>query len=179
MKLNSICIFFIAGMISAFDLCCANTVDSFKEAFNHKNEKIKIFVQLQKFDPSKHTLSEEHWKIDGVTPCGVDGFEVHPSTEIALFTITWNGHEIPMPIEMYRDCYSPCLNKSDITKYIGARRKVGEALAEEGVMVRWDDKDNMLHIIMVSSEWASAPYQIVWKVTPFGVHSRERILLGS
>ncbi len=173
------CIFLIAGLISVFDVCGAKTANSFKETFNHGGEKIEVFFQLKKFEPSKHTLSEEHWKIDGVTPIGVDGFEVHPSTEIDIFTIRWNGHDIPIPIEMYKDCYSPCLNKSDIAKYVGAKRKAGEAIAGEGVMVRWDDKDKMLHIIMVSSEWASAPYFIVWKFTPYGVHSRERILLGS
>ena len=176
--MNTIINIFI-GLIFSLNLCSAKTVDSFKETFNYDNSKIEVSIQLKKFDPEKHILNEKHWKIDGVTPYGVDGFEVHPTTEIDFITITWNGHDIPIPIEMYKDCYSPCLNKSDIAKYVGTQRKVGQAIADEGVMVRWDDKNNMLQIIMVSSEWVSAPYYIVWKITPYGVHSRERILLGS
>jgi hypothetical protein len=145
----------------------------------HHGEKIRVMIAGAPFLADDHRISSQHWKIDGTTPTGVDAFEVTPKSEIRQFHITWNGHEIPMPRELYSDCYNPDLRPSDATHYRGAKRKPREGIAGEGTMLRWDDTSNELEIIMVSCKWASAPYFVIWRVTPHGVRSREVVLLGS
>jgi hypothetical protein len=70
------------------------------------------------------------------------------------------------------------LTPSDPISYVGKKRKMGNGIAAEGTMLHWNDAEGVLEIIMVSSRWASAPYFVVWKITPYGVSSREAIRLG-
>ena len=151
----------------------------FKESFVHNQDRIVIEIKQTNFNPKNHSLHAKNWKIDGVTPYGVDGYEVHPVKEISDFTIKWNGNLIPMPGEMYRDCYSPDLKKSAVCDYIGGDLERGQAPSTPGITVRWDEKDDMLQITMVSIEWVSAPYFVVWKISRYGVHSRRVVCLGS
>jgi hypothetical protein len=151
----------------------------FDRSFDHGDEQIHVTITKIPFHAQEHRISKKHWKIDGTTPIGVDGFEVSPKSGIGDFKITWNGHEIPVPRELYSDCYSPNLAPSDPARYRSGKRKSGEFIAEQGTMLRWNDVSNELDIIMVSFEWASAPYSMIWHVTPHGVRSREGALLGS
>jgi hypothetical protein len=154
-------------------------LSQFDRSFDRGGEKIHVTITKIPFRAQNHHISKKHWKIDGSTPIGVDGFEVSPKSGIGDFKITWNGHEIPVPSELYSDCYSPNLTPSDPAGYRSGKKKLGEAIAGEGTMLRWNDVSNELEIIMVSCEWVSAPYSIIWHVTPHGVRSREIILHGS
>ena len=88
--------------------------------------------------------------IDGRFAHGTDGNI--PNIEIALIKLSLDGRDIPIPGNLYSDCFEPNLNASDL-------------------VIRFGRKFQSVIIRMSGSDGAGS-YEVVWRFRKNGSHSR-------
>jgi hypothetical protein len=173
----------VALLVSASVALCGAGSGPFPPAEFHSTIRkgghvISITITSKKFDRTKHKMTLDpsgeqllagHPHVDGRKPLGVDGYSI-PEDEIDRFDVVWDGKAVPVPRELYADCYTPVLSPASPHDHW-----IGNNLNEEkvgNIQVLGDQKGEALLVIMRSFLSASDCYEVYWTIRADGRHSR-------
>jgi hypothetical protein len=139
-------------LISAVFSIAQQKKDTFEFVEQKGSQTVKLVFKTKPFVRANHKveISGIRTKVDGRVGLGTDGNV--PRTEIASVRLFWNKVEIPVPKNLYADCFEPNLEADYF------RLKFG------------DDGESLL-VFMAGSD-AAGGYQVFWVFRKDGKHSR-------
>lgn len=125
---------------------------------------IEILIVEVPFEKSLHKIQAGNGNvastIDGVEPWGSDG--MIPQTELATFTVKWDGKNIPVPEKLWKDCFNLYLQPYQEPKF-------PEPGDEPFVKVT---EDGNYAIFSFSGSDGAGAYGVTWILAKNGQHAR-------
>jgi len=132
--------------------CAAQQKDTFEFVKSNGSHTAKLVIKVRPFVRANHKVETNggSTKVDGRFALGTDGNT--PRMEIASVRLFWNNVEIPVPKNLYADCFEPNF-EADYFR------------------IKFSDDGKSLMVFMAGSD-AAGGYQVYWVFHKDGKHSR-------
>jgi hypothetical protein len=129
------------------------TVGAFKFSKNHAGHSAVLKIRTKQFRISEHRISRDaqyQTRVDGRLAWGTDGNV--PNIEIGSMTLVFDGRELSIPKNLFKDCYEPNLDDRFLKMRFGSQFKSV--------------------IVSMSGSDGAGGYEVVWRLKSNGHHSR-------